>query len=126
MTTTTSPAPSVTGPRLGPLGWARFAWRQLTSMRTALVLLLLLALAAIPGSAFPQRRIDAAQSAQFIADNPTLGRWLDRLGMFDVYSTPWFAAIYLLLFISLVGCVIPRARLHWVQVRARPPRAPRR
>ncbi|MGL5817142.1 MAG: cytochrome c biogenesis protein ResB [Phycicoccus sp.] len=124
MSTTSSPPP-VTQPRLGPLGWARFAWRQLTSMRTALLLLLLLALAAIPGSTFPQRRIDAAQTAQFLADNPTLGRWLDRLGMFDVYSTPWFAAIYLLLFVSLVGCLVPRTRLHWNQLRARPPRAPR-
>ena len=33
----------------------RWVWRQLTSMRTALILLLLLALAAIPGSVIPQR-----------------------------------------------------------------------
>ena len=35
-------------PRLGLVGWLRWGWRQLTSMRTALVLLLLLAIAAIP------------------------------------------------------------------------------
>ena len=34
----------------------RWGWRQLTSMRTALILLLLLALAAIPGSVIPQQR----------------------------------------------------------------------
>src|SRR6185436_12246296 len=50
----------------------------------------------------------------------------DRLGFFDVYSSPWFAAIYLLLFVSLVGCVVPRSRLHWRAMRAQPPRAPRR
>ena len=38
-------------PRLGPRGWARWTWRQLTSMRTALFLLLLLAVAAVPGIA---------------------------------------------------------------------------
>ena len=27
-------------PALGPLGWARWTWRNLTSMRTALFLLL--------------------------------------------------------------------------------------
>jgi cytochrome c biogenesis protein len=37
----------------------RWAWRQLTSMRTALVLLLLLALGAIPGSVIPQSGVDA-------------------------------------------------------------------
>lgn len=125
MSTATRPAP-VTEPRLGPLGWARYAWRQLTSMRTALLLLLLLALAAIPGSTFPQRRIDAAATAQYLADNPTVGPWLDRVGLFDVYGTPWFAAIYILLFVSLVGCLVPRSRLHLAQLRAAPPRAPRR
>ena len=47
----TQAAPTL--PRLGPLGWARWAWRQLTSMRTALFLLLLLAIAALPGSIWP-------------------------------------------------------------------------
>jgi cytochrome c biogenesis protein len=119
-------ADEITQPRLGPLGWARWAWRQLTSMRTALFLLLLLAVAAVPGSTFPQRSIDAARTAQYLADHETAGPWLDRLGFFEVYASPWFAAIYLLLFVSLVGCVLPRSRIHWHHLRARPPRAPRR
>jgi cytochrome c biogenesis protein len=113
-------------PRLGPIGWLRWMWRQLTSMRTALLLLMLLAVAAIPGSVFPQNRIDPAKVQSYLADHPSSGPWLQRLGAFDVYSSPWFAAIYLLLFISLVGCVLPRARLHWRAVLAQPPRAPRR
>ncbi len=52
----TQPDPSL--PRLSALGWVRWAWRQLTSMRTALFLLLLLSVAAVPGSIFPQRNID--------------------------------------------------------------------
>ena len=113
-------------PRLGPGGWARWTWRQLTSMRTALFLLLLLAVAAVPGSTFPQRSIDAARTAQWITDHPSAGPVLDRLGVFEVYASPWFAAIYLLLFVSLIGCVLPRLRIHWHQVRSAPPRAPRR
>lgn len=113
-------------PKLGPVGWARWAWRRLTSMRTALLLLLLLAVAAIPGSVFPQRRIDPTAVATYLEDNPAGGPWLDRLGAFDVYASPWFSAIYLLLFISLVGCIVPRSRLHWRAARARPPAAPRR
>jgi cytochrome c biogenesis protein len=119
-------ADQITQPRLGALGWARFAWRQLTSMRTALFLLLLLAVGAVPGSIWPQRSIDAARTADYIAGHPELGPWLDRLGFFDVYASPWFAAIYLLLFVSLVGCVLPRTRLHWRAMRSTPPRAPAR
>ena len=118
-------AHDVTLPRLGPLGMLRWAWRQLTSMRTALFLLLLLAIGAVPGSIWPQRNIDAGRVADYLAQHRNLGPWLDRLGFFDVYSSPWFAAIYLLLFISLVGCVVPRSRLHWHAMRAVPPPAPR-
>jgi cytochrome c biogenesis protein len=95
-------------------------------MRTALFLLLLLAIGAIPGSTFPQRSIDPARTAQWIADHPAAGQVLDRLGFFEVYASPWFAAIYLLLFVSLIGCVVPRTRILWHQVRSEPPRAPRR
>jgi cytochrome c biogenesis protein len=116
----------ITQPRLGVRGWLRWTWRQLTSMRTALFLLLLLAVAALPGSIFPQRGIDATRTADYIAQHKTLGPWLDRLGFFEVYAAPWFAAIYLLLFISLVGCVLPRSRLHWNAMRSTPPRAPAR
>jgi cytochrome c biogenesis protein len=113
-------------PKLGFFGWLRWIWRQLTSMRTALMLLLLLAVAAIPGSIFPQNNIDTARVAAYRADHPTLTPWLDRLDGFDVYASPWFSAIYLLLFISLVGCVLPRSRQHWKAMRAVPPKAPRR
>jgi cytochrome c biogenesis protein len=110
---------------LGVLGWARWAWRLLTSMRTALVLLFLLALAAVPGSVFPQRGVVPADVAAFARESPAAYRVLDALSMFEVYSSPWFSAVYLLLFASLVGCVLPRTRQHWRAVRARPPRAPR-
>lgn len=116
----------VTQPSLGPVGLLRFAWRQLTSMRTALFLLLLLAVAALPGSIFPQRSIDAVRTADWIARHDTAGPILDRLGFFEVYASPWFAAIYLLLFISLVGCVLPRSKVHWKAMRSQPPRAPKR
>ena len=116
----------ITQPTLGPLGLLRFAWRQLTSMRTALFLLLLLAVAALPGSIFPQRSIDAVRTADWLARHETAGPWLDRLGFFEVYASPWFAAIYLLLLISLVGCVLPRSRIHWRAMRSQPPRAPKR
>jgi cytochrome c biogenesis protein len=111
-------------PKLGPVGMMRWAWRQLTSMRTALFLLLLLAIGAVPGSIWPQRNIDAGRVADYLSRHRSSGPWLDRLGFFDVYSSPWFAAIYLLLLVSLVGCVAPRSKIHWRAMRAQPPVAP--
>ena len=116
----------ISGPRLGPVEWLRWFWRQLTSMRTALVLLLLLAIAAVPGSLVPQRSSDPNGVAQYFADNPDLAPVLDKLQLFDVYTSAWFSAIYLLLFISLVGCVIPRTKHHFDAMRAKPPRTPAR
>lgn len=117
---------SITQPRLGVVGWLRWGWRQLTSMRTALILLLVLAIAAIPGSIFPQRMADPNGVTQWERDNPDLFPILDGLKLFDVYLSPWFSAIYLLLFTSLVGCVIPRIKHHAKALRARPPRTPAR
>lgn len=110
---------------LGPVGWLRWSWRQLTSMRTALILLFLVALGAVPGSFLPQRGQAPEQVARYLEEHPTLGPWLDRLSLFDVFAAPWFAAIYTLLFVSLAGCVIPRARQHWRAMRSQPPAAPR-
>jgi len=117
---------SITQPKLGLIGWLRWGWRQLTSMRVALILLLFLAIAAIPGSVFPQRSADPNGVVKYKADNPDLFPVLDKLRLFDVYSSPWFSAIYLLLFISLIGCIIPRIKHHAKALRALPPRTPAR
>jgi cytochrome c biogenesis protein len=102
------------------------SWRQLTSMRTALVLLFLLAVAAIPGSVYPQRPVSPESVTQYIAKHPQTAPFLDRIGAFDVYASAWFASIYLLLFASLIGCVVPRLRDQIRALRTPPPDAPRR
>ncbi len=115
--------PAVTG-RRRPFAPLIRAWRQLTSMRTALLLLFLLAVAAVPGSLLPQRSIDPTAVDRYIANHPKLGPFLDRLSGFDVFGAPWFAAIYALLFVSLIGCLVPRMRLHVRALLRRPPKAP--
>jgi cytochrome c biogenesis protein len=114
----------VNQPKLGPIGYVRFFWRQLTSMRTALFLLMLLALAAIPGSLVPQRTADPNGVVQYKADHPQLFPVLDKLQVFDTYTSVWFSAIYLLLFVSLIGCIVPRTKHHWQALRTRPPKTP--
>lgn len=103
----------------------RKTWRSLTSMRTALALLFLLALAAIPGALLPQRELNETKTAQYIADHGSLGQFMDRIGMFDVFSSAWFTAIYVLLFVSLVGCLTPRIWEHYKALRTPPVAAPR-
>ena len=108
------------------LALLRNSWRQLTSMRTALVLLFLLAVAAIPGSVLPQRGVNIEKVNEFFVEHPELAPKLDRLGAFEVFGSVWFSAIYLLLFASLIGCIIPRLRDHVRALRTRPPAAPKR
>ncbi|HEX3283453.1 MAG TPA: cytochrome c biogenesis protein ResB [Mycobacterium sp.] len=104
---------------------ARNTWRTLTSMGTALVLLFLLALGAIPGALLPQRSLNEGKVDQYIAEHPTIGPWLDRVQAFGVFSSFWFTAIYVLLFVSLVGCLTPRLLEHVRSLRASPVPAPR-
>lgn len=115
-------------PDLGLKGWLRWFWRQLTSMRVALILLLMLAIATIPGSLFPQRSADPNGVIIWQDENPELFKILDAypLQLFDVYGSIWFSAIYLLLFISLIGCVLPRIGHHWKALRNPPPKTPAR
>lgn len=103
----------------------RWAWRQITSMRTALMLLLLLALAAIPGSVIPQEDVDSLAVTRWKDQHPKLTPVYEKLDLFSVYGSPWFSAIYLLLVISLVGCIVPRLFVYWRSWRAQPPAAPR-
>ncbi|MFM1845508.1 MAG: hypothetical protein RI917_826 [Actinomycetota bacterium] len=110
--------------RFSPVFWLRWFWRQLTSMRTALFLLLLLALAAVPGSIYPQRSADPNGVRLYFDREPELAQVLDALQLFDVYTSVWFSAIYILLFVSLVGCVFPRTKVHWHALRSKPVKTP--
>ncbi|MEU2233572.1 cytochrome c biogenesis protein ResB [Streptomyces vietnamensis] len=114
------------GPTLGVFGWIRWFWRQLTSMRVALILLFMLSLGAVPGSLIPQNSADELKVQTFKAAHRTLTPLYEKLQFFDVYSSVWFSAIYILLFVSLIGCIVPRSWQFVGQLRSRPPGAPRR
>lgn len=119
------PEPPRTPPALDLRALSRWTWRQLTSMRSALILLMLLALAAVPGSLVPQERVDALAVTRWKSQHPNLVPLFERLSLFHVYGSPWFSAIYILLMVSLVGCILPRLRVYWRAATMPPPRAPR-
>ena len=100
-------------------------WQWLTKMRTALVLMVLLALAAVPGALLPQRSLNKDKVAEYISANGKTAEIFDKLQLFDVFSSTWFAAIYVLLFVSLIGCILPRSWDHYKALRTAPPRAPK-
>ncbi|MFD7642196.1 cytochrome c biogenesis protein ResB [Kitasatospora sp. NPDC059795] len=110
---------------IGFVGWLRWFWRQLTSMRVALLLLFLLSVAAIPGSLVPQEGQNPMKVAAWKESHKGLVPLFEKLQMFDVYSSFWFGAIYILLFISLAGCIVPRTWQFVGVLRAQPPAAPR-
>lgn len=101
------------------------AWRWLTSMRTALILLFLLALAAVPGALLPQRSLNESKVIEYIASGGRAAELMDKLQLFDVFSSSWFTAIWFLLGISLIGCILPRTWDHIKVMRGEPVRPPR-
>ncbi|GHI88118.1 cytochrome c biogenesis protein ResB [Streptomyces xanthophaeus] len=111
---------------IGVIGWARWFWRQLTSMRVALILLFMLSLGSIPGSLIPQTQVDAMKVAEWKGQHEFWVPVAEKLQLFDVYSSVWFSAIYILLFVSLIGCIVPRTWQFVGQLTGRPPGAPKR
>ncbi|MGD7003121.1 cytochrome c biogenesis protein ResB [Corynebacterium halotolerans] len=107
------------------ISYLRKAWNWLTSMRTALALLFLLALAAIPGALLPQRNLNESNVIEYIENNGRIAEFYDKLQLFDVFSSPWFVAIFVLLMFSLIGCILPRTWDHYKAMKTPPVRAPK-
>src|SRR2546422_5866295 len=99
------------------------AWRTLRSMRTALVLLFLLAAGASVGSLLPQIPNSPQRVASYQLAHPFLGALFLRAGFFDVFGSWWFVLILTLLFVSLTACLIPRSRAMIPTIGQRPVQA---
>ena len=98
-------------------------WRTLRSMRTALILLLLLAMASVVGSLIPQIPNSPERVASYQVEHPFWGGFFRRAEFFDVFGSWWFALIATMLFVSLVACLVPRTRAHLRNIRQRPVQA---
>ena len=98
-------------------------WRTLRSMRTALILLLMLALASVAGSLVPQWPNSPERVVRYQLDHPLVGAFYGRAGLFDVFGSWWFVLITTLLFVSLVACLFPRTRALVRTLRQRPVQA---
>ncbi len=96
-------------------------WRIFTSMRTALVLMLTLAVLALIGAILVQapgglQSDPQAYAAWLDALRPKYGGWvpiIDRLGFFSVFQSLWFKAILVGLTTSILACSVNRFRALW-------------
>ncbi len=134
MTETASPpqAPAPAPPRRprlpvipGPLETAALAWRRLRRMSTALLLLFALAAASVVATVIPQEPVTARSVADWrsgaAGPGAPVASVLDALSLFDVFGSPWFLALTVLLFVSLTGCLVPRYRAFARTLRRPPP-----
>ena len=98
-------------------------WRTLRSMRTALILLLMIGVASVGGSLLPQWPNSPERVIEYRADHAFWGTFFDRAGLFDVFGSWWFVLLTTLLFVSLVACLVPRTRALWRALRTPPMQA---
>jgi cytochrome c biogenesis protein ResB len=108
-------------PEVDPLRWL---WRGLTSVRFALGLIGFLALSSLLGVVIPQvpapmRDNPAAMSAWLGLQQDRFGLLatpIERLGLFDIFRTYWFAAALGLLVASVCVCTANRLGPVWRNV----------
>lgn len=103
-----------------PAGLLREAWRRLRTMKTAIILLFVLAASSSIGSLIPQRPVNELAVARWKLNHAAWAPVAERLGLFDVYGSWWFTAVYALLLVSVAGCLVPRYRAFFRAVRSRP------
>lgn len=97
------------------------AWRVFTSMRTALAMILCLAVLAVIGTLVIQAPTGVATdrrayAAWLEAIRPRYGRWtalLDDLQLFSVFSSIWFRSLVVGLTTSTMACSANRFRRLW-------------
>jgi cytochrome c biogenesis protein len=119
---------------VGRLGWQ--VWRTLTSVRFAVLQISILAIAGVFGTVLRQVPAFALHDPQAYAQQmasihaaydpvtimganigPPLVDLLEHLGLFTVFSAPWFVFLLTLLAASIVVCTLDRLPDLWRQAR---------
>ncbi len=85
-------------------------WAFFSSMKTAIVLLLVLAAASMAGTLIPQNEPPEFYLNKFGAQKYAL---MQRLSLTDVYHSTWFSVLLLLIGINLAVCSLNRFGMAW-------------
>jgi len=101
---------------------ARKIWRTMSSVKTGVVLILLTVVFAAAGTVILQRPMTDPDEIQR-AYSPQMLRFLDALGLTDVFHTRWFLALLVLVSCSIIAASIDRFPNSW-RFFARPYKSP--
>ena len=90
-------------------------WSFFASVKLAIALLIIIAIASILGTIIPQQ--DAA--SEFVNRlSPGMASVLDKLQVFDIFHSIWFLGLLLLLSVNLIVCSLNRFPSSWKRFRA--------
>ena len=93
-------------------------WKQLTSIKLTVVVLLTIAAAAVIGTLIPQNKPPIYYQNYF---GERLYAILSRLDLLDMYHSLWFQALLLLLAVNILACSLDRIKVVFKIVFAREP-----
>ena len=109
-----------------PLGLVKFyalrEWKTLTRMRTAIILLGIVAGLSIIATLLPQKALQPEKASAYLQAHQTLGPVWDQLGLFSVYESWPLLLAAGLMYISLGNCVLTRGRALYRRWRRKLPR----
>jgi cytochrome c biogenesis protein len=97
---------------VAPTRWTRKIWQTLSSIKTGVVLLITVVVLSAAGTIVLQRPITDADEMQR-AYSPQMLRFLDAIGLTDVFHAWWFVTLMLLVSASIVAASIERFPNAW-------------
>ncbi len=89
---------------------ARKIWQTLSSIKTGVVLIILVVIFSAAGTVILQRPMTDADDMQR-AYSPAMLRFLDVTGLTDIFHTRWFVAMLILVSLSIIcriGAALPQ------------------
>ena len=104
--------------------WLLREWKTLAKMKTAVILLAIVAAFSIIATMLPQRVLQPQKTLDYIQAHRVLGPFFDDLGLFAVYESWLFLVPLILMYVSLGNCVLVRSRAMYRRWRRGLPRNP--
>ena len=100
----------------------RKIWQTLSSIKTGVVLIILVVIFSAAGTVILQRPITEPEDMQR-AYSPAMLRFLDATGLTDIFHTRWFVALMIMVSLSIIAASVQRFPNAW-RYFARPYKSP--
>src|SRR5512145_1324510 len=90
-------------------------WKFFSSVKLAVVLLIILAIVSVVGTVIQQNEPTETYLQEY---SPATVQLFESLGLFDMYHTWWFVLILFLFTANLTVCTLERFPMSWKAMRA--------